>query len=178
MILILSEELYKARLNWKPPSLEIMVLQSSGSMVNGVGDKITIPSAEAEGEPLTFKEVTKLKVLGSVLDHIGSTLTSVENRLAIATKMAFKDMQKCTSLGNWGLEMQKWQKEIQPIAMHGCRSWEVTAVIIQRLRRWELVHLRRVLCMRRKITNGVVEAPWDYNARTGRRIHKLFHDTG
>ena len=38
--------------------------------------------------------------------------------------------------------------------------------------------LRKVLCLRRKLTNGILETPWDFNARTGRRIFKLFADTG
>ena len=87
-------------------------------------------------------------------------------------------MSKWTSLDNFAGKLQTWQREIHPIAMHGCRSWEITSTIMHRLRRWELILLRKVLCLRRKITNGDLETPWDFNTRTGRRIFKLFADTG
>ena len=35
-------------------------------------------------------------------------------------------------------------------------------------------YLRSVLKFRRKLVNGVLESPWDYRARTARKLNELF----
>ena len=48
-------------------------------------------------------------------------------------------------------KLKKWEREIQSIALHGSRSWELTKAMADRLRRWELIFLIKYFWYEEKI---------------------------
>ena len=91
---------------------------------------IHAPTPDMKGT-VPFATVSKLSVLGCMMDEHGCTVKSMESRLAIASRTVFKDLSNWCCMSNWAEKLKAWRREIQPIGM-------------QRVGRWELALLRTI----------------------------------
>lgn len=93
-----------------------------------------------ESERHNLNGVKAMSVLGVAMDANGSAMASVEASLALAEKVACTNKHRWGYKDNVGKNLKTWQREIQPAAPHGARTWELSYQVFQRLRRRELVH--------------------------------------
>jgi len=177
MINLLTLQLERAKMRWKPKSLEIMV--SSHIPLANPPD-IAISSFAHSMDPdnavtLPFKPVEYLSVLGVRLDPFGTTVTSVEARLATASICINADTSTWRSTGSFAAKIRAFERYVHPRALHGSRTWHLTDRILDSLRVWENKTLTSILKFKRLVKpGGELEHVWRFRTRTGKVIADLY----
>ena len=162
MAQMVTDAIYAIKLEWKESSLEFL---QGGSAINVSSPcSMTTPS----GAELQIKRVDVLEVLGVALDGAGSTVTSIDHRLAKADGCVWANGKAFKCDGTVREKLQAWQLALLACATFGAESWSITQHTLQRLRSWELGHLRRILKLRRRPDEG----PFLYNTRTAMLVDK------
>ena len=143
-----TDAIYDIKVEWKPNSLEFL---EGGTAMNAGGScSVLTPS----GTCLAFKRVQLLEILGVALDCAGSTPTSVSHRLAKADGCVWANAKAFHRGGTVQEKLRAWQLAPAACALFGSESWSLTKETLQKLRTWELGHLRRILRLRRRPGEG------------------------
>ena len=124
-------------LRWKPESFEYMVIGVGPVSLN---ERMTIHSvahAESVGTSklLEFTRKDYLDVLGVRLDTHGTTMTSVQTRLAIAARSVHTDQNAWKSRASRIARIKAFERHIHPRALHGCRTWHINDKVLHVLRK-------------------------------------------
>ena len=116
MINALTFQLERAKMRWKPKSLEVMV---STHIPLANPPAIAISSFAHSSDPenavtLPFKPVEYLSVLGVRLDPFGTTVASVEARLVTANVCINADTSTWRSTGSFAAKARAFERYVHP----------------------------------------------------------------
>ena len=162
----LTDSIYRYGLSWKPSSLEFLA-------GNGAGDFLTDLYVEVPHQaPMVIKKVTELVALGVSLDAHGGTEHSMEHRLAQGQACYWSTVSAFHGTAGVAEKLGAWVAAPVACVLHGSSSWALSKHIVTRIRRWELLHLRKVFRMKRRPGEGAMQ----YNKRTSVFLDKIRAD--
>ena len=119
-----------------------------------------------------------MMVLGSLMDTVGSTETSVNFRLEKGERLFGKYRKFLTGHGPINEKLLAWSCAPVSAASFGSSTWHLTNGMLHRIKTWETEFLRNVFRMRRRVLNGVVEGRMQFNKRTSGQTKKWFENFG
>ena len=161
-----TNRVHEVGLSWKLSSLEVLSGGNAGDCVLNID--ITIPQV---GE-YRLKQQQKLLVLGVCPDAYGSTDASLSHCLTHGTACFWSLARELQGRATLREKVDAWRASPVATTLHGCSSWAVSKHVVARIRRWELMSLRKVFRLRRRPGEGFMT----YNVRTARWLDKMHVD--
>ena len=160
MIEELSAELLWLGFDWKPTSLKLLAGAASHPR-----SSLTAPS-RAESR-LPFAVVDEMECLGNLLSREGSTMSSINHRMAAGDRCFWKHhkalMDDSARLSD---KLMGFYRAVPVSVLHGSETWAINETVAKRLHWWELGHLRRIA----KLRPGPDEDPHSFFEKAAYRV--------
>ena len=162
MFVILTEELHRIRLNWKPGSLEVHCIDAS------------IPDqnlAWAVGETsYHVKMCGRFNILGVGIDRVGSTLHAIEHRIGQAwLHWHAREAQFKVRSVPLRMRWQRLQSTVFRTFLHGAGGWTPSEAALHKIQAMENSMLKLTLCRVR----GTDESDACFHTRLNSKIKDL-----
>eukprot|EP00959_Pyramimonas_sp_CCMP1952_P219636 4592277-Pyramimonas_sp.AAC.1 len=89
---------------------------------------------------LVYENVGSMPVLGTCVDSVGATTTSMEHRLSAAAGLFYKHRHIFVSKATMKEKLQAWRRAPSTSAAFGSSTWHLNQTVLRRGRSWELEH--------------------------------------
>ena len=160
MVAELSTAIYDSGFVWKPSSLECLTSAN-------VEEPMQFSFIDPRGHEMKMAAVDHMVALGVLLDRSGSTEATFNHRMAQADKVFYAYFRQLSNpSGPVGARLQAFMGTAAQAFLYNCPGWHFTENVLERLKRWEGLKLRKVFRMK--------PAPFEersaYMLRSGQRL--------
>ena len=138
----LTDRLYKIGFEWKPSSLQLMMVGADADQT--IDRSLQLPHATS----VKICQVSQMEVLGTLIDHEGSHRESVHFRLLQAERSFQKHRQVLCGRGSPGQKLAAWESTVSTSATFAAGVTPLTRELAHDVNAWENRHLRFVLRLR------------------------------
>ena len=115
--------------------------------------------------------VQQMEVLGTMLDTVGCTETSMMHRRKQAERNFWRNSRVLLRPGDRVAKFRAWTQTSGASAIHDVVSWNISRGILHDLRTWELKLLRRIFMFRPIKKLGEIDDHAAYNTRAAQYIY-------